>query len=146
MGFSQIVAAVTAFVTGLVPLNCQHKAPLPKTVPPAPAAVAPGSATHSVNSTNTAASIDSTLRDLGEVVLTNRCERSLELGAGKECILRPNMIDKQNAELTVTYETKMPTGQIQDMIITQVNAKNGEPTEVTVGDFQFNLTPNIISE
>jgi hypothetical protein len=40
----------------------------------------------------------------------------------------------------------MPTGQVHDMIVTQVDAKNGEPTEVMVGDFQLNLTPNIISE
>jgi hypothetical protein len=86
------------------------------------------------------------LHDLGEVALTNHYERSMELGAGKECILYPNLMDKHNAELTVTFETKMPTGQVHDMIVTQVDAKNGEPTEVMLGDFQLNLTPDIISE
>jgi hypothetical protein len=146
MGFSQIAAAVTAFVTGLVPLSCQHKAALPKAPSPAPAAVVASGMTNSVNASNTAASVDSVLHDLGEVALTNHYERSLQLGVGKECIIYPNLLDKHNAELTVTYETKMPTGQVHDMIVTQVDAKNGEPTEVMVGDFQLNLTPNIISE
>jgi hypothetical protein len=147
MGFSQIVAAVTAFVTGLVPLSCQHKAAPPKAPSPAaPAAVAARSTTNSVNPPHSAIPVDSMLHDLGEVALTNHYERSLQLGAGKECIIYPNLMDKQNAELTVTYETKMSSGQVHDMIVTQVNAKNGEPTEVMVGDFQLNLTPNIISE
>jgi hypothetical protein len=142
MSFSQIVAGVTAFVTGLVPLSCQHQAPSSKVGSPPPSAIA-DARTNSINTTN---SPPNEPGELGDVALTNHYERCVQLGGGKECILYPNLVDKNNAEITVTFESKMPTGQIHDMIVTRITAKNGEPTEVMLGDLQLNLTPDIVSE
>jgi hypothetical protein len=142
MGLSQIVASISAFVTALVPMSCQHKAP-PSPASPPPAAV---TATNAANSTTNSPSGDASIRDLGEVALTNHYERCIQLGGGKECIFRPQLVDKKNAELTVTYESRTPAGQIHDMIVAQVDAKVGEPTEVTLGDFEMTLKPNISSE
>jgi hypothetical protein len=146
MGLSQIVAGISAFVTALVPMSCQHKAPpSPASPPPAAPAV---TATNAANSTTVTNSLpgDSSIRDLGEVALTNHYERCIQLGGGKECIFLPQLVDKKNAELTVTYESRTPAGQIHDMIVAQVDAKIGEPTEVTLGDFQMTLKPDISSE
>lgn len=143
MGLSQIFAGISAFVTALVPMSCQHKAPPSPASPPSAAAV---TATNAANSTTNSLSGDSTIRDLGEVALTNHYERCIQLGGGKECILFPKLVDNKNAELTVTYETRTPGGQVHDMIVAQVDAKIGAPTEVTLGDFQMTLTPNISSE
>jgi hypothetical protein len=144
MGISQIIAGVSAFVTGLVPLSCQHKAPAPPAPVPAPAPVVAVATT--TNSANSTANSNSPLHNLGELSLTNHCERNVSLGEGKECILLPNLVDKHNAEITVTYESKMPGGQIHDMIITQIDAKTGQPVDVTLGDLQLTLTPDILSE
>jgi hypothetical protein len=146
MGLSQIVAGISAFVTALVPMSCQHKAsPSPAVPPPAAAAVTATNAANSTTVTNSLSS-DSSIRDLGEVALTNHYERCIQLGGGKDCILFPQLVDKKNAELTVTYESRTPAGQIHDMIVAQVDAKVGEPTEVTLGDFQMTLKPDISSE
>ncbi|MGA2869484.1 MAG: hypothetical protein ABSF34_10025 [Verrucomicrobiota bacterium] len=146
MGLSQIVAGISALVTALVPMSCQHKAPPTQASPPPSAAAV--TATNATNSTTVNNSLpgDSTIHDLGEVALTNHYERCIQLGGGKECILLPKLVDSKNAELTVTYESRTPAGQIHDMIIAQVDAKVGEPTEVTLGDFQMTLKPDISSE
>jgi hypothetical protein len=148
MGLSQIVAGISAFVTALVPMSCQHKAPpSPASPPPSAAAVTATNAANSTTVTNSnSLPGDSTIRDLGEVALTNHYERCIQLGDGKECIFLPQLVDKKNAELTVTYESRTPAGQIHDMIVAQVDAKIGEPTEVTLGDFQMTLKPDISSE
>jgi hypothetical protein len=56
------------------------------------------------------------------------------------------MIDKNNVQITVTVESKKPNGKIQDLSITQVTTKEGQPFEVAVGDFNFSFTPNVTSE
>ncbi len=142
MGLSQIIAGISALVTGLVPLSCQHKTPPSKNPVPPPAAIVTvtNAATAAVVPTN------SVIHDLGEISLTNHYERCVQLGGGKECILYPNLLDKHRAEITVTFESKTPAGQIHDMIVSQINAKTGEAVEVMLGDFQLNLKPDIASE
>lgn len=137
MGLSQIVATVSAFVTGLVQLSCHHAPPPKPAVPPSSATVAGLSQTNSVNSK---------VRDLGEISLTNHYERCVQLGGGKECILYPKLVSKNSAEITVTFESKTSKGQVHDMIVSQVDAKSGEPIEVMLGDFQLNLKPVITSQ
>jgi hypothetical protein len=84
--------------------------------------------------------------DLGAVDLTNRQETCVSLGAGKDCVLTPNMIDGHNVQLTVTVESRNAKGRIHDLSITQVVTKSGKPFEVAVGSFSFSLTPNVSSE
>jgi hypothetical protein len=134
MGLSQIVAGVTVFLTGLMPLSCHKTATTASTQPkasPATIIVSPTSAPQ---------------HQLGDVSLTNHLETCLQLGGGKNCTLTPHMIDKHTVELTLALESRTPAGKIHDVSVTQVTAKDGQPLEVAVGDFQLSFTPNISSE
>ena len=84
--------------------------------------------------------------DLGAVSLTNHYETCVQLGAGKDCLLTPNMIDSRNVQLTVTVESRNAKGKIHDLSVTQVVTKPGKQFEVAVGSFSFSLTPNVSSE
>jgi hypothetical protein len=85
-------------------------------------------------------------RDLGEISMTNHLDTCVPLGAGKDCVLTPVMIDKRNVQITVALETKTAKGKVHDLSITQVVARSGKPFEVAVGQFSFSLTPNVVSE
>ena len=84
--------------------------------------------------------------DLGVVSLTNHYETCLPLGAGKDCILTPKMIDSHNLQLTLMVESKTAAGKTHDMSVTQVVARSGKLLEVAVGDFSLSLTPNVTTE
>jgi hypothetical protein len=129
MGISQIMTGISVFVVGLVPASCHHKSAPAKPIAPV-AAVA----------TNSMAS------DLGEISLTNHYERCVQLGNGKQCILEPKVLDKNSTEITVTFESLTSAGKVHDMIVTQVDAKSGDPVNIALGDYQLTLTPNIFSE
>ncbi|HEY4415736.1 MAG TPA: hypothetical protein VGO57_08595 [Verrucomicrobiae bacterium] len=132
MGLTKIISGISVFVTGLLPASCQHHA--------APAT--PPSTAASTNSTVTNASPD----DLGFITLTNHMEHRALLGDGKDCILLPKLVDTKNSSIVVTFETKAAGGKIRDMSVAQVDAKNGEPVEVTVGDFHVTFTPNVVDD
>jgi hypothetical protein len=85
-------------------------------------------------------------RNLGEVTLTNNFDTCVALGAGKNCVLSPKMIDSKNVQLTLTVESKTPKGRVHDLAITQVVTALGKPFEVAVGEFNFSLTPNLATE
>lgn len=85
-------------------------------------------------------------RDLGEIAMTNHYETCVRLGAGKDCMLTPVMIDRHNVQLTLALETKNDKGKVHDLTITQVVTRSGKPFEVAVGEFSFSLTPNVVSE
>jgi hypothetical protein len=83
--------------------------------------------------------------DLGAILMTNRSETCVALGEGRQCHLTPVMVDKHNIQLTVTVESKKPNGRIHDLSIAQVVAATGQSLEVAVGDFNFSLTPEVVS-
>jgi hypothetical protein len=84
--------------------------------------------------------------DLGAVSLTNHYETCVSIGPGKDCRLTPNLIDKDNVQLTLAVESKNAKGKIHDLSITQVVRPLGKSFDVAVGDFSFSLTPNMTSE
>ncbi len=110
----------------------------------APAKVAAKSPTETTVTTN-AAGIKVANCDLGAISLTNHYETCVSLGKGKDCLLTPNLIDKDNVQLTLAVESKNANGKIHDLSITQVVTRSGKPFEVAVGDFSFSLTPNVSS-
>ena len=146
MGLSQIVASVSAFMTAFLPMSCQHKAPPSPASPPPAATTDAATPTNIDDSTTNSVPVNSADHDFGVVVLTNHYERCIQLGGGKECIFLPRLVDDKNAELTVTYESRTPTGQIHDMIVGEADAKIGQPTEVTLGDFAIILKPEIFTK
>jgi len=83
------------------------------------------------------------MRDLGELALTNHYETCVHLGGGKNCLVTPRMLDSHNVELTLALETRAPSGKVHDLTVTQVTARDGKPMEVAVGNFQFSMTPKL---
>jgi hypothetical protein len=79
---------------------------------------------------------------LGEVVLTNHCETTVQLSNGKNCTLLARG-DGRNVELTVALKSCMANGLTHDLSVTQVSAKSGKPLEVALGDYELSFTPKI---
>jgi hypothetical protein len=84
--------------------------------------------------------------DLGEISLTNHYETCVLLGAGKDCVLTPKMIDSHTVQLTVKVESKTAAGKTRDLSVTQVITPSGKPFEVAVGGLSLSLTPNVSLE
>ena len=131
MDTTKITFAVTLLLAGLVLTGCQKKTPQQKSSVPG---VSASAATNSVS------------RDLGAVTLTNHYETCVNLGAGKDCILTPKMIDSHNVQLTLAVESKTAAGRTHDLSVTQVVTREGKPLEVAVGDYSLSLTPKVTSE
>jgi hypothetical protein len=123
-------------LAGLLLTGCQKNPPLQKTAGPV----------ISVGTNGSQAETNAVTRDLGAVTLTNHYETCMQLGAGKDCIFTPKLIDSHNVQLTLSVESKTATGKTHDLSITQIVAPTGKPLEVAVGDFNFTLTPNVASE
>ena len=122
------------FLTGLLPASC-HKSQVQQTSA-RPAVVA--------NATNNAVGAKAFDGNLGEIALTNRSETRLQITAGQICILTPKLLDRQNAQITLTLESKNDHGETRNLAVTQLVAKTGKPLEVTVGDLKLTFTPFII--
>jgi hypothetical protein len=130
MGISHIAATITAFVTGLLPMSCHHKAT------PTSGATPTTVITMTANSTNT-------LHNLGELSLTNHYETRVQLGGGKNCLLVPRMVDGRTMELTVSLESRTTAGKTLGLTVTQVTTKSGKPLELALGDYQLAFTPKM---
>jgi hypothetical protein len=134
MNWSHLIAGVSVFLTGLMPLSCHKTATTAAKQPATPAAAV------AVVSNNVPQ------HTLGEVSLTNHLETCLQLGGGKNCTLTPHLIDAHTVQLTLALESKTAAGKVHDVCVTQVTAKSGKPLDVAVGDFQLSFTPNIAAE
>lgn len=132
MGFSHCMVGLAVSLTGLLPMSCQHK-----------------TTTATTAATTTTATATNSIVDpysLGEVTLTNRNEHCVPLSNGKECILAAKSVDKNDAEIVITLESKTAAGKIHDMIVAQVSAQNGVPAEAVLGDYHVTFTPNLVSQ
>jgi hypothetical protein len=105
-----------------------------------------GNASNAANSNIAPPATSSLGCDLGEISLTNHYETCVSLGAGKDFIITPKMLDGHNVQLTLTVESKTAAGKTHDMTVTQVVARSGKPLEVAVGSFSFSLTPNVAAD
>ena len=126
-------------LTGLLPSSCSStkgKSPSAQksAVTTATAATIPTVATTSKN------------QNLGELQLTNRYETCIELGGGKSCTIKPNLIDSKNLQLTLALQTKKPNGKTSGLSVVQVVTESGKSFEVAVGDMNFTLTPRLAAE
>ena len=134
MGISQIISVVALSLTGLLPASCHKISPQQKSTPPAVLAIA---------TSNTTSQADDILHNLGVVMLTNHNETCVQLGGGKNCMLTPKMLDRQNVQITLAVESKTANGKTQDLSVTQVVTRSGKPLEVAIGDFALSFTPRI---
>lgn len=136
MEINKFSAAITMLLAGLFLTGCHKNAPQQKTSSPGISANTASGKTE----TNTIS------RDLGAVTLTNHFETCVQLGAGKDCVLTPKIIDSHNVQITVAVESKTASGKTHDLSVTQVVTRAGKSFEVAVGDFSLSLTPNITTE
>jgi hypothetical protein len=134
MGTAHIATVITMIFASLIPSSCSKNSTLSK------AAAKPGSTNNVATATNT------NEKNLGELSLTNHYETCIQLGAGKSCTIRPNLIDSKDLQLTMSLESKKTDGKTEGLIVTQVAARDGKSFEVAIGDMNFTLTPNIVSE
>ncbi len=130
MGTAHIATVIAIFLSSLIPSSCSKVATVSKTAP-----------TNSV-----AVAANGNERNLGELSLTNHYETCIQLGAGKSCTIRPNLIDRKDMQLTLSLESKKTDGKTEGLIVTQVVARDGKSFDVAIGDMNFTLTPNIVSE
>ena len=131
MGIAHIASALLIVLTSLLPTSC-HKTLPQQNSPKSPATIA----------TRTTAATP-TIRDLGEVTLTNHYETCVQLGDGKNCTLTPIMIDHHNLQITLAFQSKTSAGMTHDLSVTKIITKEGKPVEVAVGNFSLSLTPHI---
>lgn len=135
------ISATLGLLAGLLLAGCHKDSPSQNHASRAkPTASGPA-----VNSFDSKPETNIVTRDLGELTLTNHYETCVQLGAGKNCLLTPKMIDGHNVQLTLAVESKTARGKIHDLSITQVVTRSGKPFEVAVGEFSLSLTPNVVS-
>ena len=80
-------------------------------------------------------------KDLGVLTLTNDYETDVDLGAGKSCSFKPNVLDHHNLALTMAFELRNSTGGTSNLNVIQVVVPEGKPLEVAIGDTDLTLTP-----
>lgn len=88
-------------------------------------------------------SINSTNKNLGVLQLTNHYETCVQLGNGKSCTIKPNLIDSKDLQLIMALQSKKSDGKIAGLSVVQVMARQGKSFEVAVGDMNLTLTPKL---
>jgi len=134
MWLTKFFTAVMVILTGLLPSSC--------TKSKGPAAQHPAKALE----VSTASKNTSNNKNLGELELTNHYETCIQLGAGKSCTIKPNLIDRKDVQLTMALQAKSPDGKIAGLSVVQVTARPGQSFEVAVGDMNLTLTPRLADE
>ena len=131
MGLSHIAVIAAISLGGLVPSSCS------KTPAAQPHAAAVG--------TNAAAA-SSKIKDLGVIQLTNHYETEIALGPGKNCTITPQLLDRRNLQLTLSFDSKSPDGKPTGLCVTRVVAQPNQPFDITVNDVDLTFTPRLVTE
>jgi hypothetical protein len=126
MDLKTVISGIAVSLAGL--FGC-HKAD-------APAAAAKGNP-----------AIQSTVKDLGILQMTNNYETCVSIGAGKDCRMVPKILDRKNIEITVTFESKKPDGTTSGFSVVQLQGTTEKPFEVSIGtNTDFTFTPQVVAE
>jgi hypothetical protein len=126
---AKFFTALMVTLTGLIPSSCTK-------------VKSPSAQKSALVATATAAA-KSNSQNLGDLELTNHYETCIQLGAGKSCTIRPNVLDRGNLQLTLALETKKSDGKVSGLSVVQVVAQSGKSFDVAVGDMNLTLTPNV---
>jgi hypothetical protein len=125
---AKFFAAVMVFLAGFLPSSCTS------TKGKGPATQQQASSVISINSTN---------KNLGVLQLTNHFETCVQLGNGKSCTIKPNLIDRKDLQLIMALQSKKSDGKIAGLSVIQVMTRQGKSFEVAVGDMNLTLTPKL---
>jgi hypothetical protein len=135
MGMTNLTAILATVAIAWLPASCSKNS----TAKVAPRPVA---GTASSAATSTAAAKEP--QGPAELLLTNNSETFLQLGNGKVCRIKPELLDEKNLKLTLALETKKGGGDLQSLIITQVVTPPGQPFEIVMSTTDINFTPVIV--
>lgn len=138
---STTITIATVVLTALLASGCKKN---PAAGPVAKTNGAPVMTNGAPVDTNVApAPVYSRGKDLGVVLLTNRCETRIQVGDGKSCAIKPVLLDAQRLRLTMTLESRLADGKTRGLKIMTVVAKPDQPFEVDFGSLVFTLTPKL---
>ena len=140
MGVANMAVIAAISLSGLLPFSCSKvsTSTTAKNHAPSPKPAATNAHPVAVTPSNT--------KNLGELALTNRYETRVDLGAGRSCTITPNLIDRDNLQLTMALQSKRADGKTAGLIVTQVVTRPGQSFELAVGDMDITLTPEISQE
>src|SRR5277367_7042791 len=114
MWLTKVFTALMVILTGLLPSSCT-KAKNPT-----------AQQQHTSIVTIATSSESYTNQNLGELELTNHYETCVDLGAGKSCTIKPNLLDRSNLQLTMALECKGTNGMVKGLSVVQVVTKAGK--------------------
>jgi len=128
MGLSHIAVIAAISLGGLWPSSCSKT---------------PASPQHAqVAGANTAVKQSKT-RDLGVIQLTNHYETEIELGKGQSCTITPQLLDRRDLQLTLSFGSKNADGRPTGLCVTRVVAQQDKPFDITVNDMDLAFTPRL---
>ena len=128
MGLSHIAVIAAISLSGLLPSSCSKT---------------PATAQHTqAVGTNSAVTLSKT-KDLGVIQLTNHYETEIDLGKGESCTITPQLLDRRDVQLTMSFGTKNAAGRPTGLCVTQVTTKPDQPFDITVNDMDLIFTPKL---
>jgi hypothetical protein len=134
MGITNFATVMVAFSMGWLPLSCS-KTSSPQSHAPSHASI-----------TNQVAAKPANLKNLGELALTNHVETCVNLGAGKSCTITPTLLDRKDLQLVMALESKKSDGKTAGLSVVQVVTEPGQSFDISVGDLDITLTPEMAAE
>ena len=82
-------------------------------------------------------------KELGVIQLTNHYETEIYLGKGESCTITPQLLDRHNLQLTLSFGSKNAAGRPTGLCITRVTAQQEHPFDITVNDTALTFTPKV---
>lgn len=129
MDLSHISVIAAISLSGLLPSSCSKTPASPQR---AQAAV-----------TNAIATPSKT-KDLGVIQLTNHYETEIDLGKGESCTITPQLLDRHNLQLTLSFGSKNADGRPTGLCITRIITKPDLPFDITVNERALTFTPKLV--
>ena len=129
MGLSHLTVVAAISLSGLIPWSCSKTPATPQTA--------------LVTKTNATTASVSKIKDLGVIQLTNRYETEINLGQGKSCTIKPQLLDRHNLQLTLSFGSRSPDGRPTGLCVARVIAQPNQPFDITVNDEDLTFTPKL---
>lgn len=93
-----------------------------------------------------APAVQSSVKDLGVLQMTNNYETFVSIGASNDCRMVPKILDRKDIQITVTFESKKSDGRTAGLSVLQLQGQSAKPFEVSVGSTDFTFTPQVAEE
>jgi len=129
MGLSHIAIVAAISLSGLLPSSCSKT---------------PASPQHAQAAATSAPAAQSKTKDLGVIQLTNHYETEIDLGKGNSCTITPQLVDRHNVQLTLSFGSKNSAGRPTGLSVTRVTAQPDKPFGITFNDVDMTFTPKLV--